>query len=282
MGMDVAPLLAAAAALLAAAGVWEIAGGRGEELGAVSRRALATLSGGRARSLADAALRLGIPERLMRAGLDRRFGIGAVLAAKVAGAGGGALVSLAAAPGLPGRLSLVAAVVFPVAGFMAPDALLEREARRRMRRLVVSLPDALDLLAVGAEAGRSPGAVLGEIAAATSGPLATELAIATAEIGCGASQGEALAGLRDRVRGGEVAALTAALERSQRYGSPLADQLRDRATSLRHDQRRRIEEQAARAAPKIQLVVALCLVPSVLLMIVAALVANAELLLGGL
>jgi tight adherence protein C len=280
--MDAAPLLAGAAVLLAAAGVREVAGGREDEIGAVSRRALASLSAGRARSLADAALRLGIPGRLARAGLGERFGVGTVLAGKLAGAVVGVLVALLAAPGLPGRISLVAAVAFPAAGFMAPDALLEREARRRMRRLVVSLPDALDLLAVGAEAGRSPGAVLGEIAAATSGPLAAELAMATAEIECGVSQGDALAALRDRVRGGDVAALTAALERSQRYGSPLADQLRDRATSLRHEQRRRIEELAARAAPKIQLVVALALVPSVLLMIVAALVANAELLLAGL
>jgi tight adherence protein C len=280
--VDAAPLLAAAATLLAAAGVWEIAGGRGEEIEAASRRALASLSGGRARSLPDAALRLGIPDRLSRAGLDRRFGVGAVLAAKVGGAGVGFIVAVLAAPALPGRLSILGAVAFPAAGFMAPDALIEREARRRMRRLVVALPDALDLLAVGAEAGRNPGAVLGEIARATSGPLASELAMATAEIECGASQRDALTGMRDRVRGGQVAALTAALDRSQRYGSPLAGQLRDRATSLRHEQRRHIEELAARAAPKIQLVVALCLVPSVLLMIVAALVANAELLLGGL
>jgi tight adherence protein C len=280
--VDAAPLLAAAAALLAAASGWEIAGGRGEEIRDASQRALASLSGGRARSLADAALRLGIPDRLARAGLAGRFGVGTILAGKLAGAALGVTVALLAAPGLPGRISLVAAVAFPAAGFMLPDALLEREARRRMRGLVVSLPDALDLLAVGAEAGRSPGAVLGEIATATTGPLAAELAIATVEIECGASQNDALGSLRDRVRGGEVAALTAALERSQRYGSPLADQLRDRATSLRHEQRRRIEELAARAAPKIQLVVALALVPSVLLMIVAALVANAELLLGGL
>jgi len=280
--VDAAPLLAAAAALLAAASVWEVAGGRGNEIRDASQRALASLSGGRARSVADAALRLGIPDRLARAGLDGRFGVGTILAGKLAGAALGVLVALLAAPGLPGRISLVAALAFPAAGFVLPDALLEREARRRARRLVVSLPDALDLLAVGAEAGRSPGAVLGEIATATTGPLAAELAIATAEIECGASQSDALGSLRERVRGGQVAALTAALERSQRYGSPLADQLRDRATSLRHEQRRRIEELAARAAPKIQLVVALALVPSVLLMIVAALVANAELLLGGL
>ena len=52
--------------------------------------------------------------------------------------------------------------------------------------------------------------------------------------------------------------------------------------SLRRDARRRIEERAASAAPKIQLVVALVLVPSVLLMILAALIAHADALVGAL
>jgi tight adherence protein C len=276
-----APILAAMAALLACAAAWELAGSRGEELAGGARRAIGVLSGGRARSLAEAALRLGIPARLQRAGLAERFSIHAVFVGKLAGAAVGTLVAAMAAPAVPGRLSFVAALAFPAAGFLMPDALLEREARRRHRRLVVALPDALDLLAVGAEAGRSPGAVLGEIANATSGPLATELAVVTAEIECGASQHAALDALRNRIPGGEVASLAAALERSRRYGSPLAEQLRERATAQRRDHRRRIEEHAARAAPKIQLVVALVLVPSVLLMIVAALLANADRLLGG-
>jgi tight adherence protein C len=78
-----------------------------------------------------------------------------------------------------------------------------------------------------------------------------------------------------------MATLCASIERSRRLGSPLADQLRRQATGLRRDRRRAVEERAARAAPKIQLVVALVLVPSVLLTIAAALLANADLLLGG-
>ena len=80
--------------------------------------------------------------------------------------------------------------------------------------------------------------------------------------------------------GAEVGALAAALERSRTYGSPLAEQLHLQATALRRDARRRLEEQAARAAPKIQLVVALVLVPSVLLTILAAIVAHSDALLG--
>ncbi|HRV59725.1 MAG TPA: type II secretion system F family protein, partial [Solirubrobacterales bacterium] len=67
---------------------------------------------------------------------------------------------------------------------------------------------------------------------------------------------------------------------SRRLGSPLADQLRRQSATLRQDQRRAIEEQAARAAPKIQLVIALILVPSVLMLIVAALAANVDSLIG--
>jgi tight adherence protein C len=274
-------LLASLAVLLGAAAIWELIGSRGEELASAGRRALTLTTGGRARSLAEAALRLGIPQRLDRAGLTERVGVSAVLAGKLGGAGLGALAATSLAPAAPGRLAIVVAAALPAAGFLAPDALLERQARLRRRRLAVALPDALDLLAVGAAAGRSPGAVIGEIARGTTGPLARELAVAVAEIECGASQAEALDAVRRRVPGAEVGALAAALERSRRYGSPLAEQLREQATSLRRDQRRRIEEQAARAAPKIQLVVALVLVPSVLLMITAALVANSDVLLGG-
>jgi tight adherence protein C len=203
------------------------------------------------------------------------------LTAKLICAGGGAIAALAAAPAAPGRTAFLVAVAMPAAGFLAPDALRERQARRRHRRLLAALPDALDLLAIGSAAGRGPASGFAEIAAAGSGPLAEELRIAVAELECGRPLAEALASLRERVPGGEVAALCASIERSRRLGSPLADQLRRQAAGLRRDQRRSVEERAARAAPKIQLVVALVLVPSVLLMIAAALIANADILLGG-
>jgi tight adherence protein C len=228
-----------------------------------------------------AARRLGLPARLRRAGLEARFPLEALLVAKLISAVGGGITALAAAPAAPGRTSLLVTVAMPVAGFVLPDALLERQARRRRRRLLAALPDALDLLAIGSAAGRNPGAGFAEIARGGSGPLADELRIAVAELDCGRSLAEALGTLRERVPGSEIATLCASIERSRRLGSPLADQLRRQAASLRRDQRRAVEERAARAAPKIQLVVALVLVPSVLLMIAAALIANADILLSG-
>ena len=204
-----------------------------------------------------------------------------LLLGKLLGAGFGAATGLAAAPAAPGRTAFLALVGFPLAGFVIPDALRARRARRRHRLLVAALPDALDLLAVSAGSGRGPAAGIEQLARAGEGPLVEELRLTVAELSCGVPVGAALASLRSRVPGGEIATLVAAIERSRRFGSPLADQLRRQAAALRRDSRRAVEERAARAAPKIQLVVALVLVPSVLLMIAAALIANAGTFLAG-
>jgi len=203
------------------------------------------------------------------------------LLGKSLGTGAGLLIGLVAAPVAPGRTSILVLVSLPLAGFVVPDALRERRARQRHRRLVAALPDALDLLAVSAGSGRGPAAGIEQLARAGEGPLAEELRLTVAELSCGVPLSAALRSLRERVPGGEIATLVAAIERSRRFGSPLADQLRRQATALRRDSRRAVEESAARAAPKIQLVVALVLVPSVLLMIAAGLIANAGTLLTG-
>ncbi len=271
--MSAAGALVALAVLLAWAGLRELLGSGASILGARLAR-----GGGR---VAATALRLGLPDRIARSGLEVRLPLAAVLLGKFAGVALGGMVALAAAPIAPGRLSLLVAIGLPVAGFLAPDALLERQARLRRRRLLGALPDACDLLAVAAAAGRGPAAGFAELARGSDGPLAEELRMTVAELSCGRPLTGALTSLRSRVSGSEIATLCAAIERSRRYGSPLAEQLRRQSSALRNDQRRAVEEHAARAAPKIQLVVALVLVPSVLLMIIAALIANADVLLSG-
>lgn len=273
--MNAAGALAACAVLLACAGGRELLVVRASSGG---HRRVGLAGDKRA---AAAALRLGLPSRLARAGLESRLPLAAVLLAKLAAMAAGGITAIVVAPAAPGRISLLVAVGMPAAGFLVPDALLERRARLRSRRLLGALPDAFDLLAVGATAGRSPAAGFAELTRSAEGPLADELRMTVAELSCGRPLSEALQSLRARVPGGEIASLCAAIERSRRYGSPLAEQLRRQSSALRRDQRRAVEERAARAAPKIQLVVALVLVPSVLLMIAAALIANADVLLSG-
>lgn len=217
---------------------------------------------------------------LMR-GREPELRLPRLLLGRLLGALIGGVLGLLASPVAPGRTSLLVLVGFPAAGYQLPAALRERRARQRQRRLLAALPDALDLLAVSASSGRSPAAGIEQLARAGEGPLAEEMRLAVAELSCGVPLSAALASLRRRVPGAELAMLVAAIERSRRFGSPLADQLRRQASALRRDGRQLVEERAARAAPKIQLVVALVLVPSVLLMIAAGLIANAGTLLAG-
>jgi tight adherence protein C len=272
-------MLGLAAMLLCGAAAYEILRGRPASVaageGPASRR------GALSSRIGDLASQFRIEDRLCRAGLEHRLTVPTVLVAKLGGAMSGFCLALLAAPAAPGRLAWIVAGGLPAAGFLAPDAWLERRARQRFAGVRAGLPDALDLLAVGASAGRSPLTGLSELGRG-AGPLAEELALLRAESSCGAPQREALEHLRQRVPVPEVAAMCGVIERSRRYGSPLADQLREQASSLRSLQRRRIEEHAARAAPKIQLAVALLLVPSVLLMIAAGLLANVDRFLAGL
>ena len=267
-------LLAGACALLVAAALWELVGQRGEDAGAAIRRRLAARLG-RSGGPLDAGILIGSAQRrLEAAALEARLSPASVLMAKAASGVLALPAALAAAPIAPGRLGSLVVVGVPAAAFLAPDLLLERAARARRARVAAALPDALDLMATGAATGRGAGALLGEAMRGSSGPLREELARAVTAIECGDSQERALRALRERSRGDNLGALAAALERSRRHGSPLSRALHEQAGSLRGDQRRAIAEQAARAAPKMQLVVALLLVPSVLLIVTAAIIAN--------
>ena len=69
----------------------------------------------------------------------------------------------------------------------------------------------------------------------------------------------------------EIESFIGALGRAARHGAPLSDTLAAQARDARLSRRRAIQEDAARAGPKMQLVVALLLVPSVMLLVAAAL-----------
>jgi tight adherence protein C len=81
----------------------------------------------------------------------------------------------------------------------------------------------------------------------------------------------AIAGLERRCPTDGVVALCAALRRAERHGAPLAGALDAQSRQARSRASARTAEAAARASPRIQLAVALLLVPSVLLLVAAGL-----------
>jgi len=220
----------------------------------------------------------GLAARVEAAGRPAGLGPRELLAAKIAAALLGLGVGSLLAAMAPGRLGIALAVSAPAAGFAAPELWLRRLAAERARRVRRELPALLDLLRVTVEAGASLGEALRAVGARSTGPLAAEWRALGREVELGVPLEAALAGMSMRLPLPEVRALVAALDRARRHGAPLAQTLEAQGRDARAALARRTREDAARAGPKIQLVVALLLVPSVLLLVAAAL---ASALLGG-
>lgn len=270
-------LLAAAAGTL---GGWSVLDLLLLSTGSRSRRSRARAARGSraARALVGIGRRIGTPaaprdlaDRIAAAGSPLGMNVADVMAAKGAGAVLAVLCAVPAGTVLPGRLGLVGLVAGPAAGFLAPDLWLARRTRRRGAEMDVELADVLDLLRVATEAGLSVSRALGEVGRRRAGLLAAELRACTRAMSLGVRRTDALAQLRRRCPVGGVGPLVAAIDRADRHGAPLAPALAALAADARAQRARAVGDRAARAAPKIQLVVALLLVPSVMLIVAAAL-----------
>jgi tight adherence protein C len=190
-----------------------------------------------------------------------------------AGAGAAAaLVTASVLATFPPRLTVVALPAAAAAGFLAPDLWLARRARRRAACAGLELADVLDLLRVAVAAGLPVGRALSEVGRRRGGLVATELRTVAERLALGVPRAEALSGLQRSLPLPAIGLLTAAIARADRHGAPLAPALAALAREARTDRARVLHEQAARAAPRIQLAVALLLVPAVLLMVAAGLV----------
>jgi tight adherence protein C len=188
---------------------------------------------------------------------------------------GAALVALLAvaplAAAAPGRSALVLLFGAPAAARAAPGLWLRRRTRLRARAVERELADVLDLLRVALGAGLAPMRALAEVGRRHPGRLAAELRRAARRRALGLSAAAVIAELERRCPGEGVSALCAALRRAERHGAPLAGALAAQAREARAREAARTAEAAARAAPRIQLVVALLLVPSVLALVAAGL-----------
>ena len=140
-----------------------------------------------------------------------------------------------------------------VAGFMLPELWLSMKVRRRQRRIIIGLPDALDLMVVCVEAGLGLDQAIQRIAQELriSHPdLSEELRLVNLEMRVGKSRIEALRELGLRTGVEDIKSLVAMLIQTDRFGTDLARSLRVHADNLRTRRRQRAEEMAAKTTIK--------------------------------
>ena len=266
--MSRAAVLAAAAGALTAPGVVELVLAAHAPTRGRCRRMLVAALGRFGRGFGARAPRR-LAERIAAAGLQ--IPAGDLMAIKAGSALAGLAAALLALPAAPGRMGVALALALPAAGYLAPDVWLRRRTRRRAAALEAELADVLDLLRVAVAAGLAPDRALREVGRRHPGLLAGELRRAAGRAALGVPRAIAYDELERRCPADGVPALVAALRRADRHGAPLGPALAADAQAARARAAHRSAEAAARAAPQIQLVVALLLVPAVLLLVAAAL-----------
>jgi tight adherence protein C len=206
-----------------------------------------------------------------RSGLGARLGEQDVDDARL-----GSVVTFASV-GAAGLLLLQSPVGLVVAagcagfGWLFPDLWLRSAAMRRADQIERQAPLAIDLIASAVAAGISIDEAIRGAAASASGPLRAELEAVSANLVLGHRRAAELRDLGERTASPSLMRLATALRISDRLGVPLAAGLRRQAARTRTEQARAVQERAAKAAPRILLVVVFLLVPAAMLPVMTAL-----------
>jgi len=162
-------------------------------------------------------------------------------------------------------------VAMPLAGmgFMMPEMWLSRRIKKRQKRILMAVPDTLDLLTISVKAGLGFDAALAKVTEKVKGPISDEFRRALAEIRVGNTRREALRNVVNRT---DVPALTnfvGAIIQAEQLGVSISKVLIVQSEQLRIDRRQRAEEAAAKAPIKMLFPLVGCIFPSMFIVILA-------------
>ncbi len=150
--------------------------------------------------------------------------------------------------------TLAVAVMAALAGYYFPDLWLRVKAAHRREKLLVALPDALDLMVVCVEAGMGLDGAFSRVAEEihlNSPELSEELKLMNLELRAGRSRSEALQDLAARSNLEEMTSLVTLLIQTDKFGTSLAASLRVFSDAYRTQRYQRAETSAAKIPVKL-------------------------------
>jgi tight adherence protein C len=192
-----------------------------------------------------------------------------MIARFVLAAGGGTfayLFSPASRPILPIVLGAAAAI----AGWLLPVMAVTFKLKQHRKSVADSLPNALELLAICVSVGLSLEAAFQRVAVEiklSSPALGEEFSLTWAEISISPSREQALANMAERVNLPSVKSVMGTLIQSLRFGTPLAQSLRNAAGEMRNHQMIEMEERANRLPAMLTVPVMLFIMPTMFLIV---------------
>jgi tight adherence protein C len=160
-------------------------------------------------------------------------------------------------------------------GFLLPDVLLGRLARRRLERADREMPLLLDLLAAASSAGLSGQLALRRAIESTEGPLSEELSVVVNSVDLGARWRDELRGAAERLALPDLRRAVATMIRAESLGSSLSDALSELATEVREVRRSAATERARKAPVKMLFPLVFLVLPAFLLLTVVPVLVSA-------
>lgn len=168
---------------------------------------------------------------------------------------------------LPGHAGMypVYSIASVLLGFKLPDIYVSNAKSKRTDAIRKSLPDALDLLVVCAEAGLTLDSALNRVAkelGRAAPELSDEFTLTSIELGFLPERRQALLNLSERVDLPALRGVVTTLVQSERYGTPLATSLRVLSAEFRNERLMQAEEKAARLPATLTVPLILFILPT--------------------
>ncbi|MGB7343774.1 MAG: type II secretion system F family protein [Pirellulaceae bacterium] len=158
-----------------------------------------------------------------------------------------------------------------VIGYMGPKFILDYLAKKRMEKVFLGLPDALDLMVVCVEAGLGMDQALRKVAEEmekSHKEIGEEFGIANQQLQFGRTRTEVLQALGFRSGVDDLKQLASILIQADKFGSSVATALRVQSDSMRVKRRQIAEEKAAKTAVKMIFPLVLFIFPGIFVVLV--------------
>lgn len=168
---------------------------------------------------------------------------------------------------LPPERQALMTGVFALAGYFVPTLWLRTRMERRKKEIAKALPDALDMLTIGVEAGLAFESALLRVGDRWDNALTREFRRAVSEMRVGVAREEALQRMAKRSGVPELGTFVAVLVQSSQLGVSIAQVLHTQAAEMRVKRRQKAETLANQAATKLAFPLVFLIFPAMLVVL---------------
>jgi tight adherence protein C len=152
-------------------------------------------------------------------------------------------------------------------GFMLPKFWLSQKIKQRKVEIQRALPDALDMLTIGVEAGLAFESAMLRVGDQWDNALSQEFRRVVSEMRIGVSRNESLRRMADRVGVEDLSTFVAVLIQSNQLGVSIGQVLHTQADQMRLKRRQYAEQMAHAATVKIVMVLVFFILPSLFIVV---------------